>query len=98
MAHGADFNYQKPLTLLTPLHWGSYNNDISVVQFLLSKGAVLKFSSNLETPLSVAGNGQNIQIAYALLDNWWKINGQDLIKNLGLLIKEKIDLEYTKIT
>jgi ankyrin repeat protein len=35
--NGADFNYRKPLTLLTPLHWASYNNDLQVVNYLLSK-------------------------------------------------------------
>lgn len=53
---GADFNYQKKMTLLTPLHWASYNNDLEVVRLLISKGVQLKFSSNLESPLSVAGN------------------------------------------
>jgi len=42
--NGADFNYQKKLTLLTPLHWAAFNNDLEVVKLLISKGVVLKFS------------------------------------------------------
>lgn len=59
---GADFNYQKKMTLLTPLHWAAYNNDMEVVHLLIKKGVELKFSSLLETPLSVSGNCQNLQV------------------------------------
>ena len=51
------------MTLLTPLHWASYNNDLEVVRLLISKRVDLKFSSNLETPLSVSGNCQNLQVS-----------------------------------
>jgi ankyrin repeat protein len=62
--NGADFNYQKKLTLLTPLHWAAFNNDLEVVKLLISKGVVLKFSEMLETPLSVAGNCKNLQVNF----------------------------------
>jgi ankyrin repeat protein len=60
--NGADFNYQKKVTLLTPLHWAAYNNDFEVLKLLISKGADLKFSDLLESPLTVAGNCKNFKV------------------------------------
>ena len=64
---GADFNYQKKGTLLTPLHWAAFNNDLEVVNLLISKEADLKFSDMLESPLTVAGNCRNLTVYFFFL-------------------------------
>ncbi len=80
------------MTLLTPLHWAAYNNDMEVVHLLIEKGVELKFSSYHETPLSVAGNCKNLHVMSTLLDYWWKINGESLIKTLGIVLKDRVEL------
>jgi ankyrin repeat protein len=42
---GANVNYVKPSTNLTALHWAAFNNDREVIQYLLTKGAVMKLSA-----------------------------------------------------
>jgi ankyrin repeat protein len=64
---GANLDYQKPKTLLTALHWAALNNDIKVVKALLKAGATLKFSAMLQSPLSVAGEAQNMRVSTTAL-------------------------------
>jgi ankyrin repeat protein len=49
---------------LTPLHWAAFNNDLEVVNLLISKEADLKFSDMLESPLTVAGNCKNLTVYF----------------------------------
>lgn len=41
---GANINYKKSKTFLTPLHWACFNGDKQVVKYLLDKGAKQQLS------------------------------------------------------
>ncbi len=61
---GADPNYVKQGTALTPLHWAALNDDGAVVEFLMTKKATMKFSNMLQTPIDVAGLCNNLDVRH----------------------------------
>ncbi len=62
--NGADVNYVKEKTSLTALHWAAFNDDPSVVLYLLEKGAKHNFSTEDETPIDIAGlcDNKNVRV------------------------------------
>jgi len=52
---GANLQYTKQGSGMTPLHWAAYNNDEAVVQYLLSNGCPLLENSQNLTPIDIAG-------------------------------------------
>lgn len=77
---GADINYKKPKTHLTPLHWACFNGDKQVVRYLLDKGAKQQLSNLNQTPLGIAGVTENYDIVESILDHWWSKNSSLLVE------------------
>ena len=62
---GADVNFQAAVTLMTPLHWAAYNDDVATVQYLLTLPAI-KIVPNADdvTPVDIAGHCNYEMIVY----------------------------------
>lgn len=59
---GADVNFQKMGTLMTALHWASFNDDRQVVLYLLNNNAKMLYDEKDETPLDLAGVCENEEV------------------------------------
>ncbi|CDW85080.1 anoctamin-like protein [Stylonychia lemnae] len=72
VSKGANVNLKKEYTGLTALHWAAFNEDKSVVVFLLNNKAILQQSTNIHTPLDVAGVCENFGIVETILTLWYQ--------------------------
>jgi ankyrin repeat protein len=63
---GANVNFVKDNTYLTPLHWAAFNDDPAVILHLLERGAEINFSSNDETPLDIGGLCDNHDVRMSI--------------------------------
>lgn len=61
---GANPNFQKCDTGYSPMHWAAFNDDLSVVSYLLKSKGVMTYSAKDETPIDVAGFCQNYGVAF----------------------------------
>jgi len=59
---GADVNFKKRVSHMTPLHWAAFNNDKDVVSYLIAHGAQQTASALRQTPMGIAGNCQNYSV------------------------------------
>jgi ankyrin repeat protein len=42
--NGANINFVKEQTKMTPLHWAAFNNDKDTVSYLLNHGAIMTYA------------------------------------------------------
>ena len=69
---GANVNYKKKITGLTPLHWAAFNEDKNTVLYLLKHNAILQpNTTNNHTPLDIAGICENNGIVETILQYWY---------------------------
>jgi len=64
---GCDPNFVVKGTLMTPLHWACYYKDITTIDLLIQKGAILKFDFQECTPIDVAGYSEHKKVVSLLI-------------------------------
>lgn len=77
---GADPNYTKEATNMTPLHWAAYNGDRQTCRHLIQNGAnVFVFGFNEQLPIDVAGYTPQYHVVDTLLEAYCTQNGVQIV-------------------
>jgi len=93
---GADPNYCRPATKMTPLHWLAHNDDTAAIKVLLEKDAnylILSHDENL--PIDIAGTTPSFGSIDAFLNQYQTKNQLVAQNGIRHMFTKKIDTIMT---